>query len=349
MSSKRARKSGGKARTKSRAAPARTSNAKASTGYVAALAATPYVKQANELERKPTKQSGRKGAASRKGKPAYGTAAAYRQCAATARDTSKRPAQRISALRDMTPGMLDDARQFASVLDILKNPNEPTVVRLAALRSLEAASFAVNRFDAYRNDYVQALRSITNDKDEEVRTRVLGALARMSDRPAQELLLTGLKEPAKALVPPEKALQLLSYDVHADAYAAARDIAAKPPTKAARRAALRLLAADATSAPVFTKILKDKSETAAIRQLSATALHAIAPDQLQEQARQILLDAKEDDQVKAVSLTALTDLRRADQGDVDDRLYQHVNRMHGRSDSALVKRSAKRFLKKYKR
>ncbi len=241
------------------------------------------------------------------------------------------------------------AKRFAAVLGIVTDANEPASVRLAALQSLEAAAFAVVRFDAFRKDYVQALRSMMNDKDEEVRTQVLGVLARMSDGPAQQQLLAGLKEPTKALISPEKALQLLSYDMHADAYAAAREIAAKPPNKEARRAALRLLAADATSAAVFAKLLNDKSETAEIRQLSATALHAIAPDKLQEQARKILLDTNEDDRVKAVSLTALTDLRRPDEGDVDDKLYQRVSRMHGRSASPLVKRSARRFLKKYKR
>ncbi|MCP3418595.1 hypothetical protein NLM16_31245 [Bradyrhizobium brasilense] len=45
---------------------------------------------------------------------------------------------------------------------------------------------------------------------------------------AQKTLLEGLKNP-KALLPPEKALQLLSYDVHAEAYSAERDILKKPP------------------------------------------------------------------------------------------------------------------------
>ena len=76
----------------------------------------------------------------------------------------------------------------------------------------------------------------------------LGILMRDKDGFAQKKLLDGLKDPAKALVPPEKALQLLSYDVHADAYEVARDIVKKPPNDDAKREALRLLAADACCA-----------------------------------------------------------------------------------------------------
>jgi len=346
MSSRRATKQGGNRRTRNRTA---TTGKESDVGYAAALAATPYARQARALARKPPKKSGRGMAAGRGSRPNVKPAASYRNCAATARDTSKRPNQRISALKEMTRGVLEDANRFRAVLRIVVDQNEPTSVRLAALQTLEAATFAVVRFDPYRNEYLKALRIIMNDEDAEVRSRALGVLARMSDGQAQQLLLTGLKEPGKALVSPEKALQLLSYDVHADAYSVARELVSKPPSKVARRAALRLLAADAASAPLFMQLLNDKAETLEIRQLSATALHAISPDKLQANARKIVLDSKEDDRLKAVSLTALTALRRPDEGNVDDKLYKHVSRVHGRSSSTLVKRTARRFLKKYKR
>ena len=110
------------------------------------------------------------------------------------------------------------------------------------------------------------------------------------------------KDPAKALVPPEKALQLLSYDVHADAYEAAREIVKKPPNDAAKREALRLLAADANAAPMFEKLLRDKKELREIRQIAASALHALNPDKLQQHARKILLDKSDYDDIKATSL-----------------------------------------------
>ena len=99
-----------------------------------------------------------------------------------------------------------------------------------------------------------------DDPNPELRQRVLGLLAREKDGYAQKRLLEGLENPAKALLPPEKALQLLGYDVHADAYRLARKIVDKPPSEIAKREALRLLAADTSAKPVFEKILSDKNE-----------------------------------------------------------------------------------------
>ena len=118
--------------------------------------------------------------------------------------------------------------------------------------------------------------------------RVLGILAREKDGYAQKRLLEGLQDPSKALVPPEKALQLLSYDVHAEAYPVAREIVKEPPNPEAKREALRLLSADANSAPVFEKLLRDKEEDRDIRQISAAALQAVKPKRFQEQAREIV-------------------------------------------------------------
>jgi hypothetical protein len=193
-----------------------------------------------------------------------------------------------------------------AVLKVLRDRDEPVEVRLAALQTLQAASFSVIAFEPCRADYVAALREVAEDPDPELRERALGILARQKDGFAQTKLLAGLEDPADALVTPEKALQLLSYDVHAEAYSAARSIVDQPPNTAAKREALRLLAADATAAPVFERILLDKSELPELRQVSAAALHSIEPDKLREHARSILLDASEGDEIQATSLAALT-------------------------------------------
>ena len=111
-------------------------------------------------------------------------------------------------------------------------------------------------------------------------------------------------------MPPEKALQLLGYDVHAESYGVARDIVSKPPSEVAKREALRLLSADAASAPLFEKLLRDKNEQREIRQISASALHAINPKKLQTHARELLLDDSDYDDIRATSLAARRAVRR---------------------------------------
>ena len=257
--------------------------------------------------------------------------------------------ERVAAMAEVPLAVCESDKDLQAMLKVLRNKDEPVEVRLAALQSLAAAAFSVIAFESCRSDYIATLREVAEDPDPEIRQRVLGLLAREKDGFAQKKLLEGLKNPEKALVPPEKALQLLSYDVHAEAYSVARAIVSKPPNDDARREALRLLAADATSAPMFEKLLRDKDELREIRQLSASALHALKPEKLQANAREMLLDKSEYDDIQATSLSALTEFGD-DAAIADDKaLLKSVDRLSGGKASSKYKQSARRFLSKYRR
>ena len=177
---------------------------------------------------------------------------------------------------------------------------------------------------------------MATDPDPELRQRVLGALMREQDGFAQKKLLDGLKDPAKALVPPEKALQLLSYDVHADAYKIAREIVKKPPNDDAKREALRLLAADAKAAPIFEKVLRDKKELRENRQIAASALHSLNPDKFQQYARKILLDKSDYDDIRATSLVALQQFGDDEALGKDKALLKSVKGFQRRQDAGEI-------------
>ena len=211
---------------------------------------------------------------------------------------------------------------------------------------MQAATFSVIEFEPYREDYLATLREIIDDPDPELRQRVLGILSRENDGYTQKKLLDGLKDPSKELVPPEKALQLLSNDVHAEAYSVAREIVNNPPNPEAKREALRLLAADANSAPIFEKLMRDKDEDREIRQISAAALQAVKPKRFQEQAREIVLDNKEFDDIQATALTALTQFGDEKAVAKDATLLKHVDKL-GKGKSAKMKKPAKAFLKRH--
>jgi hypothetical protein len=256
--------------------------------------------------------------------------------------------ERVAALAQEPLAVCDSDKNLQAVLKVLRNKDEPVKVRLAALESLQAASFSVLAFESCRSDYIATLREVAEDTDMELRQRVLGILAREKDGFAQKKLLEGLQNPEKALLPPEKALQLLSYDVHAEAYTAAREIVSKPPNPMAKREALRLLAADATAAPLFEKILRDKDELREYRQISASALHSLNPEKLQAQAREILLDKSEYPEIQATSLTAISQFGDDAEVAKDEALLKSVDRLSDEG-STKVKQSARQFLTKYGR
>jgi hypothetical protein len=281
---------------------------------------------------------------------AKGRAAAPKSSASllsVATDVTKSVKQRVAALAQSPLAVCENEQNLEAVLKILRAKSEPIEVRLAALQTLQAASFSIVTFESCRNDYIAALRAVAEDPDPELRQRVLGILAREKDGYAEQKLLDGLKDPSKALLKPEKALQLLGNDIHGEAYSVARDIVNKPPNPIAKREALRLLAADAASAPIFEKVLRDKDEVSENRQISAAALQAIAPDKMRQHAREILLDAKDYKEIQATSLTALTQF--GNQGLADDQaLMKHVNNLREKAPT-ILKQSARRFLGKYGR
>jgi len=265
---------------------------------------------------------------------------------AVAANAGKPVEERIAALTQLPLAVCEKDENLQTVLGILRDREQPIELRLAALQTVQAASFSVLAFESCRSDYIATLRQIADDPDPELRQRVLGTLAREKDGFAQKKLLEGLKDPEKALVPPEKALQLLGYDAHADAYQVAREIVDQPPSADAKREALRLLAADTRSAPVFEKILRDKKEATDIRQISAAALRVIKPDKLQEYARAIVLDDSEDRDLQATSLTALTQFGDAEKVAKDEALLTRVDQLK-KEAPASVKQGARRFLNKY--
>jgi hypothetical protein len=268
------------------------------------------------------------------------------QYLATATDPATSVAQRVEAMRRAAPQVTVSEENFDAVVTVLKDVDEDLEVRLAALQTLQAASFRAVVFEPFRPAYVAALRSLVKDPQTEFRQRVLGILARDKDRPTQKKLLAGLENPDEALLPPEKALQLLSYDVHADAYPVARKIVQRPPNEAAKREALRLLAADASAAPLLEARLRDKTESPEIRQLCAAALQAVKPKKYQEHAREMVLDADEDADLRAQSLAALTLFGDAETIAQDESLRAQVEDLKA-SAPEKIKKSARQFLKKY--
>ena len=288
-------------------------------------------------------KSAKKTAAAKKKSPARRTP---RAAFAVATNEKKTTQERAKAFVEAPLATIQSDKNMKASLDVLRDRAQPIKVRLAALQSLQAASFSVIEFEPYREDYLATLREIIDDPDEELRQRVLGILSRENDGYTQKRLIEGLEDPSKALLPPEKALQLLSYDVHAEAYSVAREIVNKPPNPEAKREALRLLAADTNSAPIFEKLMRDKDEDREIRQISAAALQAIKPKKFQEQAREIVLDNKEYDDIQATALTALAQFGDEKKVAKDEKLLEQVDKLT-EAKSAKVKKTAKFFLRRH--
>lgn len=291
------------------------------------------------------KRAGKASKKAAKAAPKRSTRAAM----AVATNTRKATAERVKALADAPQAVLESEQNLQALLAVVRNTEEPVEVRLEAIDALATAAFAVAAFEPYRNDYIATLQEVADDPSPEIRERALGLLVGEKNKFAQKKLLEGLKNPAKALVPPEKALQLLSYDVHTEAYAVARKVVEDPPNDLAKQEALRLLAADPKSTKLFEDVLRDKEEKRESRQVAASALNALSPDKLEDHAKDILLDESDYEDIQATSLTALRQFADQEELAKDEALMTSVRRMSATAKSPKYKKSAKEFLEEYEK
>lgn len=251
---------------------------------------------------------------------------------------------RSAALQVISSAIDERPELFDTLLEVLRDAARPADVRIAVLDMLQQISFRMPAFPGKRPDYLATLRSIIDDPDAQLRQRAIGILAREKDEYVQRRLIEGLEDHSKALVPTEKAIQYLGYDVHADYFPLLRRIVEHPPNRAARTEAVRLLAADPSSTDLLLAIISNKKESPDVRRTSAIALQSVAPGQFEGQARRIVLDDDEDDQLQAALITALTHFANPQALSQDDELTRRIEQLRTESPSREVKQATASYL-----
>jgi hypothetical protein len=265
------------------------------------------------------------------------------------RNGEEEPALRVSALYaiGIEVGKRHDLIDMA--IDLFRNDAEPTEVRQASLRVLQQSSFRAATFNPKLPEYMDALRTVAEDPDASLREQSLEILAQRKDEYAQRRLLEGLEDSSRALVPPGKAIQLLGYDLHAEHYPILKDTVQNPPSPEAKEEAVRLLAGDPSSRELLETLLKDKDETRGVRNASAAALQSVAPAEFEEQAKEILYDTEEYDDIRATAINALTLFADQESLDQDAELTGRVEQLREQAPSEEVEHSASRFLRRQRR
>lgn len=206
---------------------------------------------------------------------------------------------------------LDERSYQASVrslLDILGNDSLDAAPRLAALSQLGAAEFQPVKFAEIHAEFIDLLRRLALSPDKEIRTAALERLTLTNDSEAQKLLREGLEKTRKPLVSTAKAVQLLARDEHGDAIPLFRKLATEG-TGQIRQQALRALAADTKSVPLFESIAANKAEKTQLRQIAAINLKNTSIARFAKLAGNLALDKKEDDELRAVAVSAITHTR----------------------------------------
>ena len=221
----------------------------------------------------------------------------------------------------------------------------PVAARIAALKAISAARFLGGPFAPYRVDFLNTLRQLAQPGiDRELCESALAILAVEKDPDAQQRLRSGLQTPQSALVSPASALQLLSYDDHANVADLALDAFHKSADLATKEAALRVLATDAKSQDLFAKLLQDKSQPRSLRALSVTGLNYLNPQKFAELAQNIVKDHTDYEDIRASALGALanTPLHHVIRDNAD--FLNEIKTLGAQSPLTNLRAAAGRFL-----
>lgn len=266
----------------------------------------------------------------------------------TAPDYRKRYAKASSKRekRSDAPGPRADVPELLAVLADKEADRER---RLAALRELQALSFAAEQFQEHGRAYVAVLRAAATDRDARVRRAVLEVLAQRKDEYAQRTLIEGLEGKVKPLVPTRTALKLLAYDQHAAPRGLLRRLGSESSDPIVRRHALRQLTSDGSSKDVFHRIAGDPEEDPRLRRLGLVALQSLDPDGFRKLARRLAVDDDATDDLRAASLTALANDVGAERGEASENLEKAVEQVRDQTGSRALTRAADGYLNAVRR
>jgi len=221
------------------------------------------------------------------------------------RDTSQNSALRAAALQGLIYQVGDNELLMDEVIALIDNQDIAVELRTAAISVMQANSFSSPIYPSKRPAYHNALKSVIDDQDENLKSVAMEYLALVGDEYVQRRLLEGLEDAKQQLIQPEVAIQLLSYDLHADHFPVLRKIAKEPPNPESKKEALRNLAADTESKDLLMEVMKDAKENPELRHLCAVALQQQTPAEVNAYAKEVILNTEEDESLKTAMLNTL--------------------------------------------
>ncbi|SHG55765.1 tyrosinase family protein [Pedobacter caeni] len=233
---------------------------------------------------------------------------------------------------------------ISSLLSILGRKTEPVALRLSALVQLQQLSITSAKFPASRAEFANILRGIVDDPDHTLRKKAIMILAMQKDRYVREKLIEGLKDPNKALISPQDAIQLLRYDIHADLYPILTEIINNPPNNDARNEAILLLGQDAGSALLISKILMDKNEPVDVRIIAAKALQTADEGLFNTLSKGLVSEDDEDEELRIKLLSSLSFSTAIPAIGQDQGFINKVNKLHQQQISGQMQVVSERFL-----
>lgn len=217
---------------------------------------------------------------------------------------------RILSMQKLVSFLGEDRSFIETCLSLISNTSNDPRLRQAAFKVLQTLSFSSRVFASVRVEFIAVLRALLDDPQAPLRAMAAEELAKIKDEYVQRRLLAGLKSSEKKsvnqIVPRDKAIQLLGYDIHAEHYPIVRAILQESTaTESEKVEAIHVLASDTSSANLLANMMLDKTQENEVRMTSASALRAVQPEQFIKLAKNVILDETEEPGVRAVCINGM--------------------------------------------
>lgn len=252
---------------------------------------------------------------------------------------------RILALQKVVTALSADADFLDTCLDLLQDKTEDDYLRMAAFNVLKILRFSSGQFAAIRPDYMSILRALLDDPNVTLRAMAAEDLAMSKDEYVQRRLLAELETGEEKIVQRAKSIQLLGYDLHAEHFPIVRQILQDETASETEKVeAIHVLAKDPSSKELLKNLMLDKTQEKEVRLSSASALQAAQPEEFISVAQEVVLDEKEDKDLRIVSLNGLLQHIESDALKDNEEFLQRVSNLRTITVSPELKRVSKTYV-----
>ena len=158
-------------------------------------------------------------------------------------------------------------------------------------------------------------------------------------------MTAGLEGSGPLPVDREQAIQLLAEDDHLDNLPRLRELY-EGGSDDARHEGVRLLGSYPAAGDTLEGVLRDKGETAEVRQQAAASLRNLAPERFEALAKAIATDSSEDPDVRRASLHTLQHLGDSERVHGDAEFVRRLEDVGGEESAPDVAQGARDFLER---
>jgi len=259
------------------------------------------------------------------------------------KDDKADPGLRVLALYKLAHAIASDKNLILYVLRLLKNKNLPGDIRKAAFSCIQSIRFSSPVIASVQTQITDIFKGLVEDKNQKIREDVISYLAQEKDEYVQRKLLEGIHEPAKALLPEEKAIHLLGYDIHAGIYPILRNIVEKSSNNYSRMEAIHILGSEPDAKDLLLKVYNNKKERYGVRKNSLMALKTYHPEEFNRVATSTAVDDQENPNIRAISINALAHSNNESSYNNPD-ITEHLKKIGRKVGSAVLKKALDYYL-----